>query len=243
MTTSAAVVDRDARPTTAARRGRSRTAQTGRDRPTTRGRRRRRARPGRTPATASATTSASGTTAMPAICATAISGIARKFSARPAKVTRENRQRADRKQQRFGGGRGGEHRRPTGAQSRSREQSAPSAHQRPGPTRIASVAPKVRTNAGSATDSGSAASRHAATQRQRVERRAALIGGAGGEVDDRHQRRAIDRRAAADQRRVRDQQRRSTPASPSGRADRRAGTPPSIRPARIAMLPPEIAMT
>src|SRR5438046_8545640 len=35
-------------------------------------------------------TIAAGTTAIPAICATPINGIARKFSARPANVTREN---------------------------------------------------------------------------------------------------------------------------------------------------------
>src|SRR5690349_14145961 len=34
-------------------------------------------------------TSLSGTTAIPATCATAMSGMARKFSTRPAKVTRE----------------------------------------------------------------------------------------------------------------------------------------------------------
>src|SRR5689334_24983143 len=34
--------------------------------------------------------SASGTTHIPAICATAISGIAKKFNASPANVTREN---------------------------------------------------------------------------------------------------------------------------------------------------------
>src|SRR5204862_315200 len=37
-----------------------------------------------------ADTSAAGTTAMPATCAMPISGIARKFNARPANVTREN---------------------------------------------------------------------------------------------------------------------------------------------------------
>ena len=60
-------------------------------------------------------------------------------------------------------------------------------------------------------------------ERQCVERRAALIDGARAEIDDRHQRRAIDRRAAADQRGVRqersDRRQHRGPAEPPGDAE------------------------
>ena len=122
-------------------------------------------------------TSAIGTTAMPAICATAIIGIARKLSARPAKVTRENT------------------RAPTGKSIASAATDAANIaiKDRRIPARfffaffaffafcaavpagipdvttgtttiIASVAPNVRMNAGSTTDNGSAPTSSAATK-------------------------------------------------------------------------------
>ncbi len=102
--------------------------------------------------------SAVGTTTIPAIWATPMSGIARKLSARPANVMREKTIA------------------PIGNNSASVAIEAASmaagarairgSRQRctTGTTRrIASVAPNVSTNAGSVTDSGSAATRHAAT--------------------------------------------------------------------------------
>src|SRR6185436_2825267 len=105
-------------------------------------------------------TSAAGTTAMPATCATAISGIAQKFSASPATVTRENASA------------------PTGNNISSAATEATTivraadraaaASDRSGTAgartaaRMAKVAPKVRRKAGSATDSGSAAASSAA---------------------------------------------------------------------------------
>ena len=55
-------------------------------------------------------TSASGTTAIPAICATPINGMARKFNAESGERDARERQRADREQQRLGGDRRSEHR-------------------------------------------------------------------------------------------------------------------------------------
>ena len=198
-----------------------------RDRPIAPGRRRRRARSSRRPPASGAETSAAGTTAMPGDLRHAPSaGSPAKFSASPANVTRENDQRADRKQHRLG-------RRPRPRASADRRQRRrtraarrrdPRDRVRRPTTRIASVAPKVRTNAGSATDSGSAATRQRRHDRQRVERRAALIDRARAEVDDRHQRRAIDRRAAADQLRVREQRGDRRQHRGRGRASRRGGT-------------------
>ena len=180
----------------------------------------------------------------------AISGIARKFSARPAKVTRENTSA------------------PTGNSSASAATEAANiasdaaatreARNRRATlrfaarvdrrdagttTRIASVAPKVRTNAGSATDSGSAATSSAATTRQRVQRRAALIDARG-----RRSRRPPSASRDRPTRRRRPAARTASSAAiddsiavrPSQPARRNA---PSSSPARIAMLPPEIAIT
>ena len=177
----------------------------------------------------------SGTTAIPAICATAISGIARKFSAEPGE--RDAREDAARRPETAAP-------RPPPRPRTSADRPADGSHEPRGTaqhaesafvvlraqrlcglrdhavtagttTRIASVAPKVRTNAGSATDSGSAATSSRRHDGERVERRAALIERPRAEVDDRHQRRAIDRRAAADQTRVRAGAPRSPRASPS----------------------------
>ena len=126
-------------------------------------------------AAASRDTSASGTTTIPAICATPISGMARKFSASPAKVTREkvsapigkrsasaateaaNIAKSDRLNAEIA-----ETAEPIAFSARSAD-SAFHFVITGTTTRMASVAPQVRTNAGSATLSGSAATRSAAT--------------------------------------------------------------------------------
>src|SRR5215472_4610729 len=94
---------------------------------------------------------------MPAIWATAISGIARKLSARPANVTREKNNA------------------PAGSNAASVAADATNSdtigNRRRGiavgidgaTTRIASVAPKVRMNAGSTTENGWTATRRTAT--------------------------------------------------------------------------------
>src|SRR5260221_9890568 len=108
---------------------------------------------------------ASGTTIIPATCATPINGIATKFRPRPANVTRENTiaptgnstasAAADAANIATSGRSGRRH-------SRAKAMTAGTT------TRIASVAPQVRANAGSATDSGSLATSSATTSASQV---------------------------------------------------------------------------
>src|SRR5580765_4091010 len=113
-------------------------------------------KPGRRPR--GADNSPTGTTTMPAICASAISGIARKLSARPANVTREKSSA------------------PTGNSIASVATDAVNIETAGFRNRgiriqgwagtidrIASVAPKVRTKAGSTAENGWAPMRQAAT--------------------------------------------------------------------------------
>ncbi len=176
-------------------------------------------------------TIASGTTAIPATCATAIRGIARKLSPEAREGDARERQRPDRKEQRLDCERSGEHR-----EGRSSDPGEPrdrrvvrsvgglngllsrrcGGHDDEDRERGAEGQQKRRIR----DDQRIGHNQRGGDERQRVERRAALIERSRGEVDDRHERGAIDRRAAPDQHRVRqkhgDRRHHRRPPKPSG---------------------------
>ena len=144
-------------------------------------------------------TSATGTSAMPATCATRHQRNRQEVQREAGERHARKHERADRQQRCSSVG---ALRQPSIGRPRARARGRHCCQPRirgSDDQESPSVAPKVRTKAGSSTDSGCVGDEARRHQRQRVERRTALIDRAGREVHHGHQRRAIDRRAAADQ--------------------------------------------
>ena len=181
---------------------------------------------------------AAGTTAIPAICATPISGMARKLRPSPANVTRENTNAPIGNSSASVAARSGEHRQRRAQTAASRAVLNRRNHDQDRQRRA-----ECEQKRGIGDRQRIGRDEAGGDQRQRVERRAAVIDSARGEVHRGHQRRAIDRRAAADQ------TPRRQPATPIAETIAvRPSTParrknPISKPARMAMLPPEIAIT
>ena len=131
---------------------------------------------------------------MPAIWATAISGMAAKFSARPANVTREKRRGADRHQGGLGGDRRGKNR---GGRREHDEASG-------GWSRVSMTTRMRGGRTEGEEERGIDDRERLGGDEQRggdgecVRGRTAEIDRASGEIDDRHQRGARDRRAPFD---------------------------------------------